>query len=615
MSNSYFIVQNGLQVGPLTIDANTGSISTSGDVSITGNLGVSQISKNDSKVSINDTGTSSTIVMTIDNTDEVSIDVDGLKLATGDALYIGGTSVLDATTLGSGVVNSSLTSVGTLTNLTVTNTITGNVSGNAGTATKLATARTVSLSGDVTGSGTFDGTGDLAINATIAANSIELGTDTTGNYVATVAGTTNQISVAGSGSESAALTLSLPQDIHTGAAPTFAGATLTGILTGTTINAATIGNTGAAITGATVNAATIGNTGATLTGTLSTATQNSVTTMAGLTSFGTAAVVTSAAGDLAVAGNLTVNGTTTTINASTLVVNDKNVTLANVATPTDVTADGGGITVLGATNKTFNWVSAASAWTSSEDINVVTGKGYEVNGVSVLDATTLGSGVVNSSLTSVGTIGTGTWQGSVIGATYGGTGVNNGANTITATSSVNLNQNLRTTDAPTFAGLTSSAAIVPSANASINLGSTTAWYNNVYGVTFVGVSTTAKYADLAENYAADAEYEPGTVVCFGGDAEVTICDIDHCQKVAGVVSTDPAYLMNSGLEGTKAAVALQGRVPCKVVGSVRKGDMMVAAGNGRARAEANPKIGAVIGKALENFDGTEGVIEVVIGRV
>jgi hypothetical protein len=104
-------------------------------------------------------------------------------------------------------------------------------------------------------------------------------------------------------------------------------------------------------------------------------------------------------------------------------------------------------------------------------------------------------------------------------------------------------------------------------------------------------------------------------LCFGGDAEVTLCVDDGCRKVAGVVSTNPAYLMNSALEGTKAAVALQGRVPCKVTGKIAKGDMLVAAGNGYARAEADPKVGQVIGKALENFDGEEGVIEVVVGRV
>jgi hypothetical protein len=103
-----------------------------------------------------------------------------------------------------------------------------------------------------------------------------------------------------------------------------------------------------------------------------------------------------------ITGNLTVNGTTTTINATTLTVDDKNIELGSVGTPSDVTADGGGITLKGATDKSITWSSLG--WTSSEDFNLVTGKVYEINGTSVLSATTLGSAVVTSSLTTVGTI-------------------------------------------------------------------------------------------------------------------------------------------------------------------------------------------------------------------
>jgi hypothetical protein len=127
---------------------------------------------------------------------------------------------------------------------------------------------------------------------------------------------------------------------------------------------------------------------------------------------------------LTVTGDLVVNGNTTTLNTATLIVEDKNIVLANVETPTDTTADGAGISVLGATTKTFNWVDATDAWTSSEDMNLVAGKVYEINGTSVLSNTTLGSGVITSSLTSVGTIGTGVWQGTTIGSVYGGTGFN-----------------------------------------------------------------------------------------------------------------------------------------------------------------------------------------------
>jgi hypothetical protein len=125
---------------------------------------------------------------------------------------------------------------------------------------------------------------------------------------------------------------------------------------------------------------------------------------------------------LTLSGDLTVNGTTTTINSTTITVDDKNIELGSVASPTDAGADGGGLTLKGATDKTFNWVDATDAWTSSENMNLLTGKVYEINGTSVLSGTTLGSGVTGSSLTSVGTIATGTWQGTAVGVSYGGTG-------------------------------------------------------------------------------------------------------------------------------------------------------------------------------------------------
>ena len=119
---------------------------------------------------------------------------------------------------------------------------------------------------------------------------------------------------------------------------------------------------------------------------------------------------------------MTVNGTTTNINSTNLVVEDKNIVLADVETPTDTTANGGGITLKGETDKTLNWVNATDAWTSSEDFNLLTGKVYEINGTSVLSGSTLGSGVTGSSLTSVGTITSGTWTGTTIAIANGGTG-------------------------------------------------------------------------------------------------------------------------------------------------------------------------------------------------
>jgi hypothetical protein len=123
-------------------------------------------------------------------------------------------------------------------------------------------------------------------------------------------------------------------------------------------------------------------------------------------------------GDVIITGDLTVEGTTTTIESQTLTVKDKNIELGVVALPTDVTADGGGITLKGATDKTINWVDSTDAWTLSEHVNIASAKEYRIDGTKVLDATSLGSAVVSSSLTSVGTIGTGVWNGTAIATAY-----------------------------------------------------------------------------------------------------------------------------------------------------------------------------------------------------
>ena len=125
---------------------------------------------------------------------------------------------------------------------------------------------------------------------------------------------------------------------------------------------------------------------------------------------------------LVLSGDLTVNGTTTTVNSTTLTVDDKNIELGSTVSPTDAGADGGGITLKGATDKTFNWVDATDSWTSSEHLNLLTGKKFYINGTEVLSGTTLGSGVTGSSLTSVGTIATGVWNGTAIAIANGGTG-------------------------------------------------------------------------------------------------------------------------------------------------------------------------------------------------
>ena len=163
----------------------------------------------------------------------------------------------------------------------------------------------------------------------------------------------------------------------------------------------------------------------------------------------------------------------------------------------------------------------------------------------------------------------------------------------------------------------SSTGAVPDVDNTYDIGSATAKYKDIYATRFRGTATESYYADLAENYLGDADYEPGTVLVFGGDDEVTVCTAKGQSSAAGVVTTNPAHLMNSTLEGDNVVgIALQGRVPCKVIGEVKKGDMLVtSAVPGYAIVNNNPGVGQVIGKALEDkLDGDRGVIEVVVGK-
>lgn len=975
MANNYFVVQNGLQVGPLIIDAATGDIATSGNVSISGQIGVSSINTLDSSLSINDTGTDSTITLTLDSVLKATFDSTALNLASGSVYEIAGSSVLSATTLGSGVVNSSLTNVGTLTGLAVSGetSLTGNLSvtggsitgaliGNASTATTLQTARTISLAGDVTGSVSFDGSqnvsitaavvndshshtvstitnfstevadvvgamvgqnteagiavtydvntnklnfdvddftitlagdlsgsatitdlanatltatinadsvalgtdttgnyvasattvgngisgsvaaesgvftvtsnatadntistivfrdesgdfsagtitaalagnsstaskwatartitlggdatgsvsidgssnvtltvavvddshnhvignidnfteevedivgamvsgntesgisvtyndaagklnfdvndptitlsgdvagsatmtnlGSVTITTTIQPNSIALGTDTTGSYVSTIAGTTNRVIVTGSGAENAAVTLSLPQDIHTGANPTFAGATLDAVRVG--ISAA-----------------------------------GEIDTTTGGLLLDSASGTTTIDDDLVVSGNLTVNGTTLTVNSEVKVIEDPVITLGGVSPPTSDDGKDRGVDFrwhdgadaklgfFGFDDTTGKFTFIPDATNSAEvfsgtkgvvDANmewadvlnkpdpVITLSGDASGSVTLTDLTSgtlavtltkdpvvtltgavtgsgtmtnLGSVTITTTATSDPTL---TLAGDVTGsATFTNLGnatltavvandshthdgryyteaeadsrfVNAAGDTITGDLTVNGTLNVRTAidladnDILRFGSgddcelFTNGTHMYMDLNGGIgnfyirdgtttrftfdDAGVFTATGNIVTGGVFQGTATSAQYADLAENYQGDAAYEPGTVLMFGGSEEVTMAEADT-RAVAGVVSTAPAYLMNSGLETENVAtIALQGRVPCRVIGAVRKGDMMVSAGDGKAKASADPKLGQVIGKALEDApEGFDGVIEVVIGRM
>ena len=165
--------------------------------------------------------------------------------------------------------------------------------------------------------------------------------------------------------------------------------------------------------------------------------------------------------------------------------------------------------------------------------------------------------------------------------------------------------------------VTLGANMLPSGNVTIELGSTTLRYANVWAATVRGGSLTAQYADLAERFETDTAYPAGTVVSLGGAKEITAAADDLSDEVFGVISTRAGFMMNdaAGNDATHPPVAMSGRVPVRVIGTVRRGDRLVSAGNGLARSALKSEMTAfnVIGRALENKNTQdEGTIEAVV---
>lgn len=335
-----------------------------------------------------------------DNTTQTTAAVaDGSSITNSGGTITANAGALAGSTLASGVTASSLTSVGTIATGVWNGTVVTGQYGGTGVAN---TGKTITLGGSLTTSGAYTTTLTATANTSVTL-------PTTGT-LATLAGSetlTNK-------------TINLSSNTLTATSAQIAAAvtdeTGSGVLVFGTSPAITTSLTTPSTTFALVN---------------TTATTVNFAGAATTLSVGASTGTTTVNNDLTVTGNLTVNGTTNTINSTTVTVDDKNIELGSVATPTNLTADGGGITLKGATDKTFNWVNATSSWTSSEHLDLASGKAYYIAGTSVLNATTLGSGVTGSSLTSVGTIGTGTWQGTVVAGAYGGTGVANTGKTIT----------------------------------------------------------------------------------------------------------------------------------------------------------------------------------------
>jgi hypothetical protein len=259
-------------------------------------------------------------------------------------------------------------------------------------------------------------------------------------------------------------------------------------------------------------------------------------------------------------------------------------------------------------------VSATTVSTTSLVAGTVTG----TNGISgtILTAsqpniTNLGN-VYNLSTNGVTNItGYATYNGAEIATTSGGT------LTVTGGGIQNTAIGMITPNVAKFTTVTITTSLVPAANLVIDLGSPTLRWNNVYAQTLQGKAVQAQYADLAERFHADAEYVPGTVVELGGTAEITKVIAELSDKVFGVISTNAAYLMNSGAGTnlTHPPVAMSGRVPVRTIGSITKGDRLVSAGNGLARAGKKEELTPwnVIGRSLvDKNDQAEGLIEAIV---
>ena len=342
------------------------------------------------------------------------------------------------------------------TNLTVTNQgvqsfngLTGAVAGvttstaNTFTAAQTFNAGITTSTLDVTGQAKFNGNvnfGDAAADVMTVNGGMTVGSslDVTG-----VAKFNGNVTIGDASSDVLTVTAGATFGVtdHSGAARFASTVTVTGAVTANGgLTASTIDVSGAARlastlavtgvltqTGGATFASTTDHTGAARFASTITAT-GAVIANGGLTA--SAIFVTSGVtigGNLTVTGNLQIDGTTTTINSTTLLIDDKLIELAHSpsgATGNDAAVNGGGMQLNSTQgNKTFTYNSTTPAWVSSENMDLASGKTYKINTADVLSSTTLGSTVVSSSLTSVGTIGTGVWQGTVVGVTYGGTGL------------------------------------------------------------------------------------------------------------------------------------------------------------------------------------------------
>ena len=643
-----------VNTGPLLV---TGNVSVTGNIAVTGNINYSNVTD----LVVGDP----LIFLGANNTGNI-YDL-GFIVTYDDGLDQHGGWVRDATDgtwkLFGNVVAEPTTTVD-FTNAIYQPMRAGNV-----TAGNVLSSGVVSATGNVTGSYILGNGSQLSGIITSVAN-INNGTtilevvSSGGNIRANVGGTANVAVLATTGLYVTGV-VSASGNVAAGNLTTSGQVSATGNITGG--NLITGGGTGGNITGANViTATTLSSTGNTVAGNLTTAGVVSATgnitanyfigngsQLTGISSYGNANVVANlaalssnpvsttgnvTAGNLLTSGLVSATGNITGANIIAGAGTGGNITGANVITANTISSTGN-ITIAGGTggNLTGANVISATTFTASGNItaNYFIGNGSQLTGlpasygnanvvanlaalssnpVSTTGNITAGNLLTSGILSATGNI---TGANIIAGAGTGGniTGANViTANSISSTGNITISSgsggNLTGANVVSANTLSVGNIINSNANGVGNIGNSTTYFNTVFAK-----ATSAQYADLAENYLADAAYEPGTVVIFGGLAEVTqsIAGDDH--RVAGVVSTRPSHLMNAGLTGDHVvALALQGRVPCRVAGLVARGDLLVSAADGRARANNQARAGTIIGKALQDSAGADGVIEIAVGR-
>ena len=424
----------------------------------------------------------------------------------------------------------------------------------------------ITSTGNITG-GNLSGTNITGTLSTVAQNNItSVGTLSSVTVTANVAGgnLTTGGQVSATGNIRTANYLFVSQDINasgdiTATSYTGTGASLSGNVTGGNIR--TGGSVSA--TGNITGSYLIGN-GSQLTNLITNTIQNGNSNVLVGSSAGNVSINVRGIAPLAIFTPL--GQTTTGIISAT-----GTVTAGNINTGGTVSAAGG---VTGANIQTNGTVSAVGTITAG---NVATGGTVSATG-NIIGGNLLLSGAIEDA-----------------GQLDIRTTASNGNIVLTPNGTGNIN---------------TGANIMPTANATANIGSATLSYNTIFAK-----ATSAQYADLAENYLADADYAPGTVVIFGGEHEITVTNQAADERVAGVISTNPAYLMNSGEPGLP--VALRGKVPVRVIGPVTKGDSLVTSTTpevafsvGRERVYGQ----AVFAKSLEsnNSDGEKVILAVII---